>query len=345
MNQYAGHFVPTDPEYLPTSPGLYRLWFDLDADVRVRIGALGEADFPAGRYGYTGSAMRGIRARVSRHLHGEGPRRWHIDYLLPHARIVHVEAWPNATITECALNAESLQTPEAAYVLRGFGSSDCRCCSHLVRIPAWMPVPLRAEVRLSSGEIASVRLLRADDAARLGAYFLALSDRTKSRYGPHPFDQPTADAICASLDPRDMFRVVATVGSGPDEQIIAYLLVKLGVRESDGHRYAALGIRLEPSECAALAPSVADAWQNRGTGSAIMPHLLAMVRSVGVRRMVLWDGVIADNHLAQGFYRKWGFVKVGEFATSVLNYDMIAEIGEAAPPNAADLGSETQPPG
>lgn len=312
---------------LPEAPGLYRLWMDLPTDTRMRVGALGEIVLPAGRYAYTGSARRGLRVRIQRHLRGDGPLRWHVDYLLRHATVIHVETYPDAEQTECALNAALLAWPETAIAVRRFGASDCRCPGHLIRTPRWMPAPLYAPARLPSGEPICVRLLRPDDAERLGRYFLGLSDRTKARYGPHPFDQATADAICASLDPRDMLRIVATTGAGDDETIIAYLLIKVGVRESDGKRYATLSIPLDPAECGALAPSVADAWQNCGVASAVMPVLITMARSVGIRRLVLWDGVIADNHLAQGFYRKWGFVKVGEFATSVLNFDMIAEIG------------------
>lgn len=322
-----GSRMPADDHDLPSAPGLYRLWFDLPSDVRVKVGALGEVDLLAGRYAYTGSARQGIRARVSRHLRSDAPLRWHIDYLMPHASVVHVEAHPGTSQSECALNAEPLRWPEAGIAVRGFGASDCRCAGHLIRMPLWMPAPLSAPATLPSGETIGVRLLRPDDAGRLGAYFLSLSDRTRSRYGPHAFDQQTADAICAGLDARDMLRIVATTGFDQEERIIAYLLVKLGVRASDGQRYAALGIELHPPECGALAPSVADAWHNRGVASAVMPVLITMARSVGIRRLVLWDGVIADNHLAQGFYRKWGFVKVGEFATSVLNYDMMAQIG------------------
>ncbi len=316
---------------LPDAPGLYRIWFDLEAQIHVRIGSPGEATLPEGRYAYTGSARGGIRARVARHLRADGVRRWHIDYVLPFGRVIAVEAHPHPAISECALNAETLAWPEIATAVRRFGASDCRCPGHLIRAPRWMPAPLYADVRAPSGDAIRVRLLRPDDAERLGTYFLGLSDRTRSRYGPHPFDRATAGAICEGLDPRDMLRVVVTAGTAPDEEIVAYLLVKLGVRESDGKRYAALGIELNPSRTAALAPSVADAWQNRGVASAAMPTLLAMARSVGVRRLVLWDGVIADNHLAQGFYRKWGFVKVGEFTTSVLNFDMVAEIGAEDP--------------
>lgn len=315
-----------DPFHLPAEPGLYRLWLDLPHDVPIRVGALGTHHFRAGRYAYTGSARYGIAARVRRHLQAEKPLRWHIDYVIPFATLRGVESFAETGLTECDLNRETLVIPEAQVPVRGFGSSDCRCPAHLVHVPAWAPVPQRVVVPLSTGERATIRLLQPTDAQKLTAYFRSLSARTRSRYGPHRFDEETAAHICATLDPRSMLRVVATVGGGPDERIIAYMLVHRGVRASDGQRYAALGIQLEPDTSGALAPSVADDYQNKGVGSAVMSVLLTMVASVGIRRLVLWDGVIADNHLAQGFYRKWGFQKVGEFETSVLNYDMVMEV-------------------
>ena len=318
----------TDTDFLTSEPGLYRIWFDLEVPSPIRVGALGEIMFPEGRYAYTGSAKGGIRARVARHMRADGPKRWHIDYVLPHGRVITVEAHPHAAVSECVLSADPLAWPEVEIAAHRFGASDCRCAGHLIRMPRWMPVPLYADVRTPDGTAIRVRLLRPDDRELLGDYFTGLGERTRSRYGPHAFDRATARAICDGLDPRDMLRIVAAVGEPAEAKLVAYLLVKLGIRESNGKRYAALGIDLDPRATAALAPSVADAWQNRGVASAVMPTLLAMARSVGVRRLVLWDGVIADNHLAQGFYRKWGFVKVGEFMTSVLNYDMIAEIPE-----------------
>jgi len=317
----------SDRAVLPDGPGRYRLWLDVAYSLRLRVGALGEIEFPPGRYAYAGSAMRGVRARVSRHLRRDGPLRWHVDYLLRYARVALVEVFPAADWTECEVNAQSLSVIGARIAVRGFGAGDCRCAAHLVWTPPGTPVPPADATALPSGTSVRSRLLRPDDGAMLASYFEGLSERTRALYGPHSLDRATAQEVCATLDPADTLRCVGLVNEGGRERIISYLLVKLGMWESDGRRYAALGIRLDPSECGALAPSVADDYQNQGVASAMMPHLLAMARSVGVRRLVLWGGVFADNHLAQGFYRKWGFARVGEFGTSVLSYDMMAMIG------------------
>jgi Uri superfamily endonuclease len=106
----------------------YQLLIDVSAPLRRVIGRLGEFDFPAGRYVYTGSATRNIDARIARHLRPGKTLRWHIDYLVtgPGVRIVDVV---RSGLAECALN----RAVGGRIVATGFGASDCRagCGSHL----------------------------------------------------------------------------------------------------------------------------------------------------------------------------------------------------------------------
>lgn len=122
-----------DP-YFPeqeAKPQTYQLLIELTAPVRVRIGRLGSFDFPAGRYVYTGSALRNFEARVSRHLSTSKKMHWHIDYLLaaPGVSVREVRRYGEA---ECFVN----QRTAGAVEVPGFGSSDCRagCGSHLKRL-------------------------------------------------------------------------------------------------------------------------------------------------------------------------------------------------------------------
>jgi Uri superfamily endonuclease len=106
----------------------YRLLIEVPRALRLRIGALGTFDFPAGRYAYTGSARRNLEARVARHLRAEKALRWHIDYLLaaPGVRVMSVLRSRRA---ECAWN----QAGGGRINAPGFGASDCRagCGAHL----------------------------------------------------------------------------------------------------------------------------------------------------------------------------------------------------------------------
>ena len=106
----------------------YQLLIDVPQPLRCVIGRLGEFEFPAGRYVYTGSARCHLEARVARHLRKDKPLHWHIDYLLaaPGVRVVGVV---RSRRGECALN----RAGGGRIVAVGFGASDCRagCGAHL----------------------------------------------------------------------------------------------------------------------------------------------------------------------------------------------------------------------
>lgn len=106
----------------------YQLHIAVREPLRLAAGRLGNFDFPAGRYVYTGSARRNFRARVERHLRRAKTLRWHIDYLLDAPGVTVVAVLP-ANAPECDLN----QATGGHVVAPGFGASDCRrgCGSHL----------------------------------------------------------------------------------------------------------------------------------------------------------------------------------------------------------------------
>ena len=98
--------------------------------VRATVGALGAVLFEPGYYCYVGSARAGLRARLERHLRREGKRRrWHIDYLRELAEPVAALCWTGRGVGECELSRRVRALADEA--VAGFGSSDCRCASHL----------------------------------------------------------------------------------------------------------------------------------------------------------------------------------------------------------------------
>ena len=114
-----------------TSSGVYQLFLRLPETATLQIGRLGKFDFPAGLYVYTGSAMGGIGARVARHLRTEKKKHWHIDYLLAQATIEAIAVLSTKERMECLLHTALMQELEGKVVAARFGSSDCRCPSHL----------------------------------------------------------------------------------------------------------------------------------------------------------------------------------------------------------------------
>ncbi len=118
------------------SRGYYTLVISLRKKKWIRVGGLGEGCFPQGTYLYTGSAMNGLRGRLSRHLRKRNKKsHWHIDYLLkcPEAYIKEVLIYA-PTRQECSINQRIITLRGAKVILKGFGASDCtsRCTSHLV---------------------------------------------------------------------------------------------------------------------------------------------------------------------------------------------------------------------
>jgi Uri superfamily endonuclease len=89
-----------------------------------------------GTYVYTGSAMKGLAARLKRHCTQKKKIHWHIDYLLTvqDVRIKKIILYPAAPGQECRQNKRIATRPGAAVILRNFGASDCKsgCTSHLL---------------------------------------------------------------------------------------------------------------------------------------------------------------------------------------------------------------------
>ena len=131
---------------------------------------------------------------------------------------------------------------------------------------------LSAEVMLRDGRAATVRPLRSDDIDQLGAFFADLSAETRSRYGPHPFDRATAERLCNTIDQTKTMRFVTILDDAPTcTRIIGYMILTRVIGQDDRDRY---GDRINPDECAAFAPAVADAYQDQGVGSQMARHVL-----------------------------------------------------------------------
>jgi len=150
--------VSTHPEREVADRGCYLLLLDLPRDRRIQVGRLGRIAFKKGTYVYVGSAQRGLAARIARHLRRRKRLYWHIDYL--RAACGRVTALPirSSRREECdvARALAALLEPGPP----GFGSSDCRCPTHLFRsptdplaLPAFHAVLERFRMSVPSGTI------------------------------------------------------------------------------------------------------------------------------------------------------------------------------------------------
>jgi diamine N-acetyltransferase len=195
--------------------------------------------------------------------------------------------------------------------------------------------PQAAQVALRDGRTARVRPLQADDVEALTALFMGLSPTTKRFYGPHPFDRVTAERLCAAIEQdASTRRFVAVLRDGrPDAEIIGYMILARQIHPDDQARH---GHALDLAHCAALAPCVADAYQEQGIGTQMARHVLASARQMGLTQVILMGGVQARNVRAQRLYKRLGFRQVGEFWThapeELLNYSMILALDREPEP-------------
>jgi Uri superfamily endonuclease len=127
----------TPPDKTPnttpnTASGSYLLLLKATQPTKVQVGKLGELSIKPGFYVYSGSAFGpgGLGARVGRHLRMNKKLRWHIDYLRPRVDDVVAYYKPDSR-SEC-LFANELMAAGGDIPMKGFGSSDCKCESHLV---------------------------------------------------------------------------------------------------------------------------------------------------------------------------------------------------------------------
>ena len=122
--------------------GSYILVLNLTTSHRLKVGKLGSFGFAPGCYLYFGSALNGLNSRISRHLKQDKKPHWHIDNLAAVANATHVwyaignERW------ECAWAKAVAENPYATIPAQGFGSSDCRCDTHLLHLPDDSHIPL-----------------------------------------------------------------------------------------------------------------------------------------------------------------------------------------------------------
>ncbi len=114
--------------------GTYALVLHLECTEEITIGRLGTFTFPAGYYLYAGSALGpgGLEARLARHHRRDKKLRWHVDYLLERAQLVEVWSATSTDKLECLWAQAAQQLPGSETPVSGFGSSDCRCPSHLI---------------------------------------------------------------------------------------------------------------------------------------------------------------------------------------------------------------------
>jgi Uri superfamily endonuclease len=109
--------------------GTYALIMCLERDETILVGRR-EHHFGGGYYVYVGSAMNNLEKRIARHKSASKRKHWHIDYFLEHAKIIGVKTIVSPERLECTVSKRVKQLADSE-PMKGFGSSDCRCGTHL----------------------------------------------------------------------------------------------------------------------------------------------------------------------------------------------------------------------
>lgn len=110
---------------------LYTIYLQLKYAQDISIGRLGNFHFQKGIYIYVGSAKKNILHRIKRHKEVEKKYHWHFDYLRPYGTIIKIITYDNS-FTECGLADKIRKDVDGSIPVRGFGTSDCKCGSHLI---------------------------------------------------------------------------------------------------------------------------------------------------------------------------------------------------------------------
>jgi Uri superfamily endonuclease len=120
---------------IPRAPGTYILVLGVSSPRALQVGRAGVFNLVEGAYFYVGSAHGpgGLAARVGRHVRLHKPCRWHVDYLRAESQVLGAFVRESSERLECFW-AWWLKT-RAACPVNGFGASDCRCATHLFRLP------------------------------------------------------------------------------------------------------------------------------------------------------------------------------------------------------------------
>lgn len=146
---------------------------------------------------------------------------------------------------------------------------------------------------LSNGKVVEIRPIVPDDIERERAFFQGLSGQSRHQRflgGVAALTESELHQLCDIDYLRDM-AFVAVVDDGDVRSIVGV------ARYAEG----------EPGAGSEIAVTVADEWQNKGLGSALLRHLIQYASELGITRLYSIDA--ADNGHMRELARDFGFVR------------------------------------
>jgi len=188
------------------------------------------------------------------------------------------------------------------------------------------PLIITSEHLLKNHEKIVLRPILKTDVGSFGKFLEGLKEQTRSKFGPHPLTMEEARSICNNINYSETLRILAI---NANQEIIGYMILSFVLRDSQIMRYQNYNIALVNHKDACIAPVVRDDYQNKGVGSILLNETIKLSRSLGIRYLILWQGVQATNERAVHYYEKFGFEKNGEFDRyGTHNVDMTLKLSE-----------------
>ncbi len=122
---------------IDNEPGTYAILLKNKVRKNIRVGKLGIYTFAPGYYVYLGSALGpgGLQGRLNRHIRREKKKHWHIDYIRSRMKLLEIWYAVQNKNSECLWALKLKMLNIASKDIIRFGSSDCRCNSHLIFLP------------------------------------------------------------------------------------------------------------------------------------------------------------------------------------------------------------------
>jgi len=113
--------------------GIYLLLIEVKKNIFIKVGKLGKIKFNKGKYIYVGSAQKNLEKRIKRHFKKNKNKFWHIDYLLANKNVKIKDVFYTIAKKEKECKIAKFIS-KYAKPIENFGSSDCKCKSHLYQI-------------------------------------------------------------------------------------------------------------------------------------------------------------------------------------------------------------------
>lgn len=163
---------------------------------------------------------------------------------------------------------------------------------------------------------ATLRPFQLGDEGVVSDFFDGLSKDTRDQYGVTEPGEAIAQEWSQSIAMYGELRLVLHRGAGgaelfPGPPLSGVVELSMDLTDADRERFGRWGVPLRQGAVMRIGICLADEDQGTGLAGALIPALRDLATRLDRRRMILWDGVLAENPRAIAFYERNGFRTAG----------------------------------